>query len=93
MTPIALRIQNMDSIINTATFIDPLGYQASRLVMRIAYSVADASVKTLQEVKNLVLPDSLVARDSLLYKMPKDFPDSQRNWIRQETTFQFLEKD
>ncbi len=93
MTHMALRTQNMDSIINTTTFIDPMGYQDSRLVGRIAYSVADASVKTVLTVNNLVLTDSLVATDSLLFKMPKGFPGSQKDWIRQETIYQFLEKD
>ncbi|MGS0526222.1 hypothetical protein ACU8V7_14690 [Zobellia nedashkovskayae] len=45
MTHMALRTTNMDSIINTATFVGPLGYQDSRLVGRISYDMADASVK------------------------------------------------
>jgi len=93
MTNMALRTRNMDSIINAATFIDPIGYQDSRLVGRISYSVADASVKSVLAIKDLVLPDSLSAIDSILFKMPKGFTGNQKDWIRQEKAYQFLEKD
>ena len=93
MTHVALRTQSMDSILDAATFIDPEGYQDSRLVGRIAYSVADASVKSVLAVKDLVLTDSLIAVDSLLFKMPKGYSGNQKDWIRQETIYQFLEKD
>ncbi len=93
MTHVALRTQSMDSIIDAATFIDPEGYQDSRLVGRIAYSVADASVKNVLAVKNLVLTDSLTAIDSLIFKMPNRFPGNQKDWIRQEKIYQYLEKD
>lgn len=93
MTHVAMRTQSVDSIIDAATFIDPEGYQDSRLVGRIAYSVADASVKNVLAVKDVVLTDSLSAIDSLIFKMPKGFPGNQKDWIRQETIYQFLEKD
>ncbi|WP_245726408.1 ADP-ribosylglycohydrolase family protein [Pricia antarctica] len=93
MTQVAMRTQNMDSIIDAATFIDPEGYQDSRLVGRIAYSVADASVKNVLEVKDLVLTDSLSATDSLIFKMPKGFTGNQKDWIHQEMVYQYLEKD
>ena len=93
MTHVALRTQSMDSILDTATFIDPEGYQDSRLVGRIAYSVADAAVKNILAVKDLVLTDSLSAIDSLIFKMPRGFTGNQKDWIRQETIYQFLEKD
>lgn len=93
MTHVALRTQSMDSIIDSATFIDPEGYQNSRLVGRIAYSVADASVKSVLAVKNLVLTDSLSAKDSLLFKIPEDFTYTKKDWIRQESVYQLLEKD
>lgn len=93
MTHTALRTQNMDSILDTATFVDPMGYQDSRLVGRIAYSVADASVKSVLAVKNLVVRDSLSTADSLIFKMPKGFQGDQKDWIRQETMYRILEKD
>ena len=93
MTNMALRTQNMDSIINTTTFIDPIGYQDSRLVRRISYSVADASVKGVIAIKDMALGDSLRAQDSIMFKMPRSFSGTQKDWIRQEKVYQFLEKD
>ncbi|MGB7394073.1 MAG: ADP-ribosylglycohydrolase family protein, partial [Pricia sp.] len=93
MTHMALRSQNMDSIINTATFVDPMGYQDSRLVGRITYSVADVSVRNVLAVSSLILSDSLSAADSLIFKIPQGFPGDQKDWIRQESIYQFLEKD
>jgi hypothetical protein len=93
MTHMALRTQNMDSIINTAVFVDPMGYQDSRLVGRISYSVADASVKSVLAVNNLILSDSLSVIDSLIFKKPEGFTGNQKDWIRQETVYQFLEEN
>ena len=57
MINMALRTQNMDSIINTTAFTDPIGYQDSRLVGQISHSVADASVKGVIAIKDLALGD------------------------------------
>ncbi len=93
MTQMAMQTQNIDSIINTATFVDPNGYQDSRLVGRISYATADAAVKTILGIKAKILPDTLSTQDSLRFKMPHGFDGSQKDWIRQETAYQFLEKD
>ncbi|NNE76053.1 MAG: ADP-ribosylglycohydrolase family protein [Pricia sp.] len=93
MTNIAMRTKNMDSIINTATFIDPLGYQDSRLVGRIAYSTADASVKSVLAINDLILVDSLIAKDSTLYKIPNGFTGSKKDWARQEMVYKLLENN
>lgn len=93
MTHMGLRSENMDSIINTATFVDPIGYQDSRLVGRIAFSLADVSVRNVLAIKSLILSDSLSAADSIKYKMPAGFPGNQKDWIRQESIYQFLEKN
>ena len=93
MTQMAMRTQNMDSIINTATFVDPYGYQDSRLVGRISYATADASVKNVLRIKQLVLFDSLVAKDTLIFKKPDGFPGNQKDWVRQEMVYKLLEKD
>lgn len=93
MTQMAMRTQNMDSIINTATFIDPYGYQDSRLVGRISHATADASVKNVLRIKNLILIDSLVIKDTLVFRRPEGFPGTQKDWVRQEMVYQLLEKD
>ncbi|WKX77561.1 ADP-ribosylglycohydrolase family protein [Zobellia laminariae] len=92
MTHMALRTTNMDSIINTATFVDPLGYQDSRLVGRISYDMADASVKKILALKQLALTDTLTAQDSIIFEVPKEFQGKQKDWTRQEMAYQFLEE-
>ncbi|TMM59468.1 ADP-ribosylglycohydrolase family protein [Maribacter algarum] len=93
MTQMAMQTRNMDSIINTATFVDPLGYQDSRLVGRISNATANASVKSVLAIKAKVVIDSLIEKDSILYKMPKGFQGTQKDWVRQEMVYQMLEKD
>ncbi|CAM4137229.1 ADP-ribosylglycohydrolase family protein [Zobellia nedashkovskayae] len=92
MTHMALRTTNMDSIMNTVTFVDPLGYQDSRLVGRISYDMADASVKKILALKQLALTDTLTTQDSILFKIPKGFEGNQQDWTRQEMAYQFLEE-
>ncbi len=93
MTHMALRTADLDSILNTATFVDPLGYQDSRLVGRIPYAILESSIKSVRVVKELVLIDSLIAKDSLIYKIPEGYPGNQKDWVRQEMIHQLLEKD
>ena len=93
MTQMAMQTKNMDSIINTATFVDPHGYQDSRLVGRISYVTADNAVKSVLALKEKALHDSIVSKDSMLYKMPKGFSGSQKDWLRQNMAYQMLEKD
>lgn len=93
MTQMAMQTKNMDSIINTATFVDPYGYQDSRLVGRISYATADNAVKSILALKEKVLHDSIVSKDSMLYKIPKGFIGSHKDWLRQKMAYQMLEKD
>ncbi|CAM4110538.1 ADP-ribosylglycohydrolase family protein [Zobellia roscoffensis] len=93
MTHMALRTKNIDSIINTATFVDPLRYQDSRLVGRIAYDMTDASVKKVLALKQLILVDTLTPKDSITFKIPEGFQGSHKDWTRQEMAYQFLEKN
>ena len=93
MTHMALRTQNMDSILKVATFVDPYGYQDSRLVGRISYGIADSSIKNVLAIRQKILVDSLIAKDSILYKIPDEFPEPKNEWVRQERVYQFLEKD
>ncbi len=93
MTHMALRTANLDSILNTAAFVDPLEYQDSRLVGRIPNAILESSIKSVRAVKELVLVDSLLARDSLVYKIPEGYPGDLKDWARQEMVHQLLEKD
>lgn len=93
MTQMAMRTRNMDSILNTVIFVDPNGYQDSRLVGRIATVIADASIKNVLGIKEKELVDSLIAKDSILFKMPIGFHGTQKDWVWQEMAYQLLEKD
>lgn len=93
MTQMAMSTTDMDSILSTATFIDPYNYQDSRLIGRIAYSTADVSIKNVLTIKETILTDSLLVADSLLYIIPKGFQGSQRDWVRQEMIYLLLEED
>jgi len=93
MTHMAMRTKNMDSIMNTTTFIDPKGYQDSRLVGRIPYAILDAGQKNIRRIKELVLIDSVIAKDSIVFKVPRGFLGSNKDWVRQEMAYKLLEKD
>lgn len=93
MTQMAMRTQNMDSIINTVTFVDPYHYQDSRLVGRIVYKTANTAVKKVLALKESMLVDSLTTKDSLAFNMPKGFKGTQKDWMLQESLYRFLEND
>ena len=93
MTHMAMRTQNMDSIMNVPTFIDPMGYADSRLVGRIPFALIDGAQKNVRRVSELVIVDSLIEKDSLYFKIPKGYTRPKKNWVRQEMLYQLLEKD
>ncbi len=93
MTNMALRTQDMDSILYTTAFVDPKGYQDSRLVGRIPYKILDGAQKSISGIRALVLVDSLIIKDSILFKTPKGFKGTKKDWVRQEMVYQLLEKD
>ncbi|MCK5441850.1 MAG: ADP-ribosylglycohydrolase family protein [Maribacter sp.] len=92
MTQTALRTQNMDSILQTVAFTDPLGYQDSRLVGRISYALADGTQKGILGIRELDLNDSLITSKPS-FKMPKGYPETKEEWVRQEMVYELLEKD
>ncbi|WP_298238541.1 ADP-ribosylglycohydrolase family protein [uncultured Algibacter sp.] len=93
ITHTAMRTQNIDSIINTVAFVDPHDYQNSRLIGRITYSITDASVKNVLNVKQSLSTGSLEVIDSLIPSMPKGFKGTENDWVFQELIYQSLEED
>ncbi|WP_233131675.1 ADP-ribosylglycohydrolase family protein [Robiginitalea sediminis] len=93
MTRTAVDTRNMDSILNTAVFTDPLRYQDSRLVGRISLQTAqrarDQVRRALQMEPNFQGP----VLDSLLRNIPEGYPGSPSDWVRQEAIYTLLEKD
>lgn len=93
MTHMALRTQDLDSIMNAPKFIDPIGYADSRLVGRIPIAILDDAQKNVRRIDQLVIIDSLIMKDSLNFRVPKGYVGSKKNWIKQEMLYQLLEKD
>ena len=93
MTHMAFRTEDLDSIMNASKFIDPIGYADSRLVGRIPTVILDGTQKNVRRINQLVLIDSLFLKDSLIFKIPKGFIGSKKDWVRQEMLYQILEKD
>lgn len=93
MTQMALHTSELDSIMNVVKFIDPMDYADSRLVGRIPYAILDGAQKNVRRIHELVLIDSVIEKDSILFKVPKGYEGSRKDWVRQEMVYQLLEKD
>ena len=86
MTSVAMRSDDIDSIVNTIDFIDPLKYKNSRLIGRLS----ESSLKTgLGYVYN---SKSLDTSDSLNIKPPKNYPYSNADWIKQNYVYEQLQQ-
>lgn len=93
MTQMALHTNELDSIMNVTKFIDPMGYADSRLVGRIPYAILDGAQKNVRHINKLVIVDSVIEKDSILFKVPRGYKGSKTDWVRQEMVYQQLEKD
>ncbi|MDG1571860.1 ADP-ribosylglycohydrolase family protein [Robiginitalea sp. M366] len=93
MTQVALHTQNMDSVLNTAVFVDPLRFQDSRLVGRIAQDQALAARDYVRRARLLEPLPPGPALDSLIIRMPEGYPGSSTDWRRQEAVYAMLEED
>ncbi|MGI9551146.1 MAG: ADP-ribosylglycohydrolase family protein [Aurantibacter sp.] len=93
MTNTALRTSNMDSILNTAIFVDPMEYENSRLVARISRNIVDASRRSVLLSRELEVSDSADVKDSLGIKIPKGYPNPKLDWVQQNFVYSLLEKD
>ena len=75
MTNMALHTQNIDSILATQAFIDPFGYQDSRLIARIPHVIANATqdyVLEAFEIDEITLSESMILNDSItIAKIPE----------------------
>ena len=92
MTHMAMRTQELDSIMNAPKFIDPIGYADSRLVGRIPTTILDVAQKNVRRINELILIDSLLMNNTI-FKVPTGYPGTKKDWIRQEMLYQLLEKD
>lgn len=93
MTHMAMRTTNMDSILNTAVFIDPMRYQDSRLVGRLSYNTANATRKYVNLSREIIISDSISLQDSLQIKIPDHFNGTKTDWVQQDFVYELLEED
>lgn len=94
MTHMALRTQNMDSILNVVPFTDTEGYQDSRLVGRIPYNIWVSSTNQIRGIKKMFAERDTLA-ENLVGKItpPQHYPGSALDWEQQEMSYAFLEKE
>lgn len=89
MTRMALQTTSVDSILDTAVFVDPYRYQDSRLVGRISLRIADDSRR------NVWLSEELAVTDTLVQSIipPRGYPGTRADWVRQDFIYSKLEAD
>lgn len=93
MTHMALQTDDMDTILNTRIFVDPLKYQDSRLVGRITTSIADTAEKNVLAAKEIDYTSEPFASKSSPWQAPKGYTGSREEWMCQEHIYQALEKN
>lgn len=93
MTHTAMLTKNMDSILNTAVFVDPIAYENSRLVARISRNIVDASRRSVLLSRDMEVVDNFDTINSSEIKIPKGYPNTTRDWVEQDFVYGLLEKD
>jgi hypothetical protein len=93
MTNMALQTKNIDSIINTAIFIDPVRYGDSRLVGRISADIAITARKNVWLSRELEIKDDVDLKDSLGIVKPVGYVGNNTEWLQQDFIYTQLEKD
>jgi len=77
MTSIAMRHDDVDSILNAIDYIDPLKYRNSRLIGRLSESSLKAGLGYVYDSKTIDTSDSLKVQP------PKNYPYSRTQWIKE----------
>ncbi len=93
MTNMALQTTTIDSLLNTVVFVDPLGYQDSRLVGRIPFALLQNARKQVNSLNQITKVDSLFVNEDIRFKVPEGFMEKEIEWVKQEMLYQLLEKD
>lgn len=86
MTQTAMRTNRMDSILGTYNDVDPYDYRNSRLIGRLAESIAKESSSFVEQAKLITLEDSTEVI------LPKGYPGSKQDWLQEAHIFSNLEK-
>ena len=86
MSNMAMQTSDMDSILHTNFYVDPYDYKNSRLIGRLAFSIAEASSIIIEQSKKMD------AKDSLNILPPTGYPGSELEWMQQRFIYEELEK-
>ncbi len=86
MTNMAMKTNEMDSILNTHLYVDPYDYNNSRLIGRLAFAIVKASDLILEASKDFEIQDSIEILP------PIGFTGNELDWARQSFIYKELEK-
>jgi len=86
MTNVALKVSDIDSILQTIEYIDPQNFRNSRLIGRLAASVAKTTTDIFLDLEDLEIEKA----EELL--LPDNYPYGMDNWRKQNHLYQFLEE-
>lgn len=87
MTNTAMRTNSIDSILNTAVFVDPHHYQDSRLVGRISLDLATRGENAVLNARKIT------KKEDSKFSIPNGFPGSELKWQQQDSVYKVLELD
>lgn len=88
----AFQIHSADSLLNSLYFIDPMRFQDSRLVGRIAQDILLNTQNNARNARLQEIPDTgSAAYQSLTRSIPKNYPYELKDWIIQKEMYRFLD--
>ena len=88
----AFRIHNADSLLNSLYIIDPMRFQDSRLVGRIAQNILLNTQNNARNARLQEIPSTgSTAYQNLISSIPKNYPYELKDWITQKEMYSFLD--
>ncbi len=88
----AFRIHSADSLLNSLYFIDPMRFQDSRLVGRIAQDILLNTKNNARNARLQEIPSTgSAAYQSLIRSIPKNYHYELKDWIIQKEMYRFLD--
>jgi len=93
MTYMATQTSSIDSVLDVVKYVDPHGFSESRLVGRIPFSVAENMRTTVLRARAMLVEDTLLVREGGLLRIPRGYPGSREDWVRQDFVYRILGKD
>lgn len=92
MTRMALQTNQMDSILDTSIFVDPLRYQDSRLVGRLALNRAEETRRQVRAARQDSMSHESVPI-AQIHMPPGGYPGTSAEWQAQEKIYSYLQAE